>query len=511
VRNNDQSDFRSIFGPLWARKWLIGFIAIVVTVGTYEYYNRQPRVYSSSTRLFLGQVSNAADIGTTPQSAADSDRTLANDATLMRSRRMGTLVAKKLHSSAAPEAFTGAVSALPLAGSDFLQISATTGSPITAAAIANAFAEVFIEDSLTNQRDALRGAIAQARLQISRTTGADTESIRARQVIQRRIDELSTLLAVARPTAEQIDRAEPNGVALSPKPKRSAIFGFFVGLVGASVLAFVLSRVEHRKLRYVDDVEAVFGVPLLTVVPHLRKPRSELDPHAGPPDVLREPLRRLDTTLGLLEPSEDGVGSAPKVILVTSAEPGDGKSTLVRNLALIQREAGKRVIVLDSDLRAPTQERLLNVQRSPGLSDVLASTTSLAAALQRAPVPAPVGPGGLESQNGTHAVTVLAAGHPAPNPPALMNGPRLGELIDELRESFDQVLIDSPPPLAVSDVLPLLSKVDGIILVCRLDHTSTRSVDKLLELLERLPNAPVLGVVANDAPAEGFQGYAYGA
>jgi capsular exopolysaccharide synthesis family protein len=512
ARNTDQSDFRSIFGPLWARKWLIAIVAIVAAVGTYMYYNRQPRVYSSSTELFLGKTSDAALGDTVNLSAAEGDRDLANKATLIRSRRIGALVAKKLHSNAPPEAFTNVVSASPLAGSDFLRISVLSGNPTTAAVIANAFAEVFVEDSLNTQRNSLRAAISQARLQIARTNGTDRESERARQVIQRRIDELDTLLAVARPSAEQIDHAEPNGIPLQPKPKRSAIFGFFVGLVSASALAFVLSRVEHRKLRYVDDVENVFGVPLLTVVPHVRKPRAEFDPHTPPPDALREPLRRLDTTLSLLEPSNDGAAAVPRVILVTSAEPGDGKSTLVRNLALIQREGGKRVLVLDSDLRAPTQERLLNVQRAPGFSDVLASTTALRSALQEAPVPVGAGVSdGGRGNGGPAGVTVLAAGHPAPNPPALMTGPRLSAVIDELREEFDQVLIDSPPPLAVSDVLPLLSKVDGIILVCRLNHTSTRAVDKLMELLERLPNAPVLGVVANDAPAEGLQSYAYGA
>jgi capsular exopolysaccharide synthesis family protein len=509
ARNTDQSDFRSIFGPLWARKWLIAIVAILAAVGSYMYYNRQPRVYSSATSLFLGKTSDASLGDTTQLSAAESDRDLANKATLIRSRRIGELVAKKLHSTAPPEAFTGIVSALPVAGSDFLRISAVSRNPNTAAVVANAFAQVFIEDSVETQRSSLRASIAQARLQIERTNGTDNDSARARQVIQRRIDELSTLLAVARPSAEQIDHAEPNGNALAPKPKRNAIFGFFVGLVGASALAFVLSRVEHRKLRFVDDAENVFGVPLLTVIPHVRKPRTEFDPHTPPPDSLREPLRRLDTTLGLLEPSSDGEASTPRVILVTSAEPGDGKSMLVRNLALIQREAGKRVMVLDSDLRAPQQERLLNVQRAPGLSDVLAATTALSSALQEAPVPVGVGGDGPRG-NGSAGVTVLAAGHPAPNPPALMTGPRLTALIDELRHDFDQVLIDSPPPLAVSDVLPLLSKVDGIILVCRLNHTSTRAVDKLMELLERLPNAPVLGVVANDAPVEGFQGYAYG-
>jgi Mrp family chromosome partitioning ATPase len=246
----------------------------------------------------------------------------------------------------------------------------------------------------------------------------------------------------------------------------------------------------------------------------VRKSATALD-RGSLPDVLREPLRRLDTTLSLLD-SSNGHGPSRKVILVTSAERGDGKSTLVRNLALVQRDAGKRVVILDSDLRAPVQERLLNVHRSPGLTEVLGSTTALQAALQQ--VPAAGQAGGVTTTAteaggngaGRGALAVLTAGAPAANPPALMTGPRLGAVLAEMRESFDTVLIDSPPPLAVSDVLPLLSKVDGIVLVSRIDHTHSRSIEKLLELLERLPNAPVIGVVANDVRADDLQDYGYG-
>src|SRR4051812_41560274 len=92
VKNTDQSDFRSIFGPLWARKWLIAIVAIICAVGTYAYYNREPRVYSSATQLFLGKTSDVALADVQSQSAAEGDRDLANKATLIRSRRIGALV-----------------------------------------------------------------------------------------------------------------------------------------------------------------------------------------------------------------------------------------------------------------------------------------------------------------------------------------------------------------------------------------------------------------------------------
>jgi capsular exopolysaccharide synthesis family protein len=401
-------------------------------------------------------------------------------------------------------------------GSDFILIRSTAGDPKSAARLANAFAKVFVKSTLDDQRRTLRSAVGQARLQMESLTGRDRETIRQRQVLQRRVDELGALLALARSTAQQIDTALPAGAPIAPRPTRNAVFGFFVGLLAASALAFALSRLEFRRVRSADDIERLFGVPLLTVIPRVRKPKVDMSPETAPPHALREPLRRLDTTLGLLEgpgPNSNGNGSGTrrKVLLITSAERGDGKSTLVRNLALIQQEAGKRVIVLDSDLRAPTQEQLLNVQRAPGLSDVLASRSPLSAAVQFAGVPTGAGAqeGDAETADIRPRLAVLAAGRPSANPPALMTGPKLGAVLDEIREGYDQVLIDSPPPLAVSDVLPLLAQVDGIILVSRVDHTHSRYIEKLLALLERFPNAPVLGVVANDVHPDDIQHYGY--
>jgi protein-tyrosine kinase len=529
---SDESDIGILLAPVWARKWLILVVAILAAAGAYAHYQGRPGVYRSSTTLFFGKETVDALLSGSQSGGGTTDRQLSNQATLIASRRMGQLVAKKLKTNASPEAFTSLISVTPQEGRDFLTITATASNPTFAAKLANTFAEVYIETSLTDYRKDLDDAIAGGKLNLSRIQGSSREARADRRTLQQRIDELRSLRSLAEPRAQQIDVARPSGLSLSPNPQRYAIFAFFLGLVAASLAVIGLSRLQIGRFDSLEAVESATDFPVLTALPHVRG--SALAPSAPLPPELREPLRRLDTTLTLMDaspngnrsrapaaPGGEGINAAGwaasdrpgtsrsrKTILITSAEHGVGKSTLVRTLAMVQHEAGRRVVVVDSDMRRPVQERLLNVKRAPGLADVLSRDTDLSQALQQAAPPEgrvprdAAGAATLTEQPPADGIAVLSAGAPPPNPPALMVGPELGRVIDRLSADFDSVLIDSPPPLAVSDVLPLLSRVDGIILVVRINESTTRSLMRLLQLLERMPNAPVLGIVANDVPSD---------
>ena len=504
----DESDIGILLAPLWARKWLILVVACLAAAGAYTYYNGQPRVYRAGTTLFFGQESVGDLLSGSPGAVGvSSDRQLTNQAALISSRRMGQRVARKLKSNAPPEAFTSLISVTPQEGSDFLSISATASDPVLAARVANTFAEVYIASTLTDRRRELDEAIAGGRLNLDQIEGTSREARADRRALKARIDELQTLRTVAAPSAEQIDVARPFARPLSPDPQRNAIFAFFLGLIATSLAVIGLSRLQIRRFESLESVEIATDLPVLTSLPHVRG--SALAPSAPLAPELREPLRRLDTTLTLMDSGANGSRRGRKVILVTSAEHGVGKSTLVRSLAMVQHEAGRQVVVVDSDMRRPVQEHLLNVERSPGLAEVLSRGVVLGEALQQATPPEGEqrreggrAPAGLMEAPRADGIAVLSAGAPSPNPPALMIGPELGSVLDRLRDDFDQVLIDSPPPLAVSDVLPLLSKVDGIILVVRIGESTTKSFARLLQLLERIPNAPVIGIVANDVPSD---------
>jgi Mrp family chromosome partitioning ATPase len=205
----------------------------------------------------------------------------------------------------------------------------------------------------------------------------------------------------------------------------------------------------------------------------------------------------------------------PRVILVTSPDPGDGKSTVTAELALVQRDAGERVAVIDANMRRPAQARLLGVDAAPGLAEVLSGTLAHREAMREVatagpPAPAPGAGGGVATAVGSRvagSIAVLASGAPGASPYALLAREAMAQLLAALSEEYDFVLIDGPSPLEVSDVLPLLSLVDGVLAVARVAHTREPSARRLAQLLREEARTPLLGVVANCVAPKQVQRY----
>jgi Mrp family chromosome partitioning ATPase len=179
-------------------------------------------------------------------------------------------------------------------------------------------------------------------------------------------------------------------------------------------------------------------------------------------------------------------------------------------------------MVVEADFRRPTLGRLMNLPATRGLADVLAGTASPHVAAQPidpAPFDGPLAPAARAPGDGAAqtavraptegALSVLLAGGPVPNPPAALASETMSWLLRSLADEHDQVLIDVPPPLEVSDALPLLPLVDGIILVARAGHTRIASAERLTQLLERTTSAPTLGVVLNCVSQREMERYGF--
>jgi len=260
---------------------------------------------------------------------------------------------------------------------------------------------------------------------------------------------------------------------------------------------------------------------ILTALPKARSPIVQRKGELRPSKLLNEPLRRLHGTLQLEHVGEQDQTRAPRTILFVSADAGDGKSTVAAGLALVQREAGLRVALVEADFRRPVLARLLAVNSPHGLADVLAGTQPLAGAMQQVERVSPVldaaaateaGAGSVATLVGTSDVgslSVLVGGTSVSNPPALLARPAMTELLRSLSYEYDYVLIDAPPPLQVSDVLPLLGTVDGIVIVARAGHTRETSAQRLMQLLGRTSTAPLLGIVANAVSRADMERYGF--
>lgn len=525
---NETTDATAIFAPLWRRKWLILTVGLLVAVATYVYYKHKPATYGASTQIYLGGGSVQALIGNTEGSSVQSDRNIADQVVLINSPLVGDAVRSRLLKEHKLAAAGGAAEAnatggaSPTASSDFISISTKARGPQAAADLANTYAQVYLEQRKAHTSEDIQAALASTTQQLKAAqpkhgspTGTQTLQI---QDLVNRIDQLRSELSLGNAGNQQLSPAVANPTPLSPNPKRNAIFGFVIGVVLASIAAYALSRFD-RRLRSADEIEHVCKVPVLTVVPSIRKPILLADGRPAPAQALLEPMRRLHTTLQLTgashelngQPAQLNGRSAPRSVLFISPNVGDGKSTLIAALALVQSEAGARVAIVESDLRRPVQSELLGVDGSRGLSDVLAGTVKAQDAMrtiQAAPVEVSTSP--LNHGEGVAtalqprragSVSVLPSGSVVANPPALLTGQAMPALLRSLTEDYDYVLIDAPPPLAVSDVLPLLAMVDAIVIVARVGHTGETSARRLVDLLSRAPHAPVVGAVVNVASA----------
>jgi succinoglycan biosynthesis transport protein ExoP len=527
---NETTDATAIFGPLWKHKWLILAVGILVAGATYAYYKRKPTVYAATTQLYLGNGAEEQGVLNEKKASALS---VANQTALINSSLVGEAVHQRLRKEHDLAATRGKARAKSAEKSEFITITAEAHTPHAAAALANATAQAYITRQHVNYLREIRGAIAVTREQLRRiepppstarpsstakgkkSSGSLTATLQA-ATLNTKINQLESDLLVA--GVKQINVAtRTTAQLLSPAPKKNAIFGFVLGLVLASIAAYTLSRFD-RRLRGLADIEAAFQAQILTALPTVRRPIVRREGRLAPSKPLNEPLRRLQTSLQLTDLDEQG--SSPRSILFISADAGDGKSTVVADLALVQREGGEHVAVIEADFRRPALAGLLDVAPARGLAEVLAGTLTVEEAMQQVPVqqvasaansarPGAAGVATVVESSGTGSVSVLLSGSAVANPPALLARSTVTDLVRAVADDFDYVLIDAPPPLQVSDVMPLLAVVDGIVIVARAGHTGAISAQRLMQLLGRVPGAPVLGVVANCVPQKDIGRYGF--
>jgi len=191
---------------------------------------------------------------------------------------------------------------------------------------------------------------------------------------------------------------------------------------------------------------------------------------------------------------------------------------LVADLALVQRDAGERVAVVEANFRRPIQAKLLGLEGTRGLLDVLSGTSPVEEAMQRV-MPAPVAGVGDPSESGGGTLTtvesragslfLLGGGGAVPNPPALLAHGGVPDLLSSLAADFDYVLIDAPSPLEFSDVMPLLNLVERIVIVARVGHTREVAAQRLMYMLANVASSPVLGVVANGLARSDSERYGF--
>ena len=275
-------------------------------------------------------------------------------------------------------------------------------------------------------------------------------------------------------------------IAGPPKPQPLQTLGIAAasGVLAGLLMAIVRDGRDDR-LRSPTAVQASLHLPVVASVPAIAGARTAADRsqivHHDPFGPAAESYRTLQTAL------QYGLPAGTKTILVTSPTSGDGKSTLISNLAIALAQAGRRVLVVDADFRAPMQHRLFTVKDRAGLTTLLGGNVEVEQALQRTEI---------------ERVSLLPCGPVPTNPAEVLNNPAFSEILTDLADRFDFILVDSPPVTAVADARILATLCDVSLLVLRAHHSTRRLAVQSRDAL-RSVGAKIVGVAINGVSAGG--------
>ncbi len=296
------------------------------------------------------------------------------------------------------------------------------------------------------------------------------------------------------------DISKPSdGAQVAPVLSRSLILGSLLGMMMGAGLG-LWSELSDRSFRSPADIRRRLGLSILGHVPLIRTnepaeitPEVAVDPvlavYLRPTSAEAEAVRAIRTQLLFSTKNRDH-----QVIQITSPNGGDGKSTVTANLAVALAKANKRVVLVDCDFRKPRVHRIFAIPNPEvGLASVVADVADLGDAVRTS-----------EIEN----LSLLPCGPRPANPAELLTSPRFKEILADLRSSYDYVLLDTPPVLAVSDPAAVASRADGVILVFRMTADAGPNAERAKEELMAV-SARILGVVVN-ASSERDMGYGYG-
>jgi capsular exopolysaccharide synthesis family protein len=285
-----------------------------------------------------------------------------------------------------------------------------------------------------------------------------------------------------RVVAQLLDPAPVPTHATSPQPPLDITVGAILGLLTGLGIAAGIEALD-RTVKNSAHGDALFGAPLLAAIPRRRGPMVVVTAGTDRPES--EPYRTLRTAVRFLRPDRP-----IKTLLITSAGPGDGKTTTAANLATAIALSGERVIVLDADLRRAGLAHAFGLEHSVGLTSLVLGTSTLADALQH------------RERN----LDVLASGPLPPNPSEIVGSQLFNHVLQQLSELADIVIIDAPPLLPVTDALAMAAQVDGVLIVARHGTTLRSAAGEARSKLEGI-GANVVGYVLNAVPAREARSY----
>jgi polysaccharide biosynthesis transport protein len=497
--SKDSFTVAALVAVLRRRFILFVAIALVIPAAVVEWSQRQEKTYTAAASLlFRDPGLDQKVFGASLEASRDPEREAATNIKLVSLDVVAERASRRLDGRLNAGEIASKVEVEPEGQSDIVSVRASDSDPDFAAKLANTVAAQYIVFRRRADRRKVRAAREVVQRELAKVSGRHRP--RQARSLRERAQQLAILTSLQTGNAELVQPAEVPDSPSSPRMTRNAVVGVVVGLLVALLAALAAERFD-RRIRDPGQIEDIFGSPNLGGIPKSRALARRGPAHHRLPGREEEAFRTLRANLRY-----GNVDHAIRSILVTSAVPEEGKSTVAWNLARVAASAGDHVLVVEADLRRPRfAASAVELSPSPGLTTVLAGHATLVEVVQMA------GTAELRLPAGNYRrLDVVVAGLLPRNPGPLIDSKRMLETIQEAERAYDLVVIDTPPTSIVSDAIPLVHGVSGVLVVARLGKTPR---EQLLRLRDQLANlhAPVLGVVVNSMSVAGRRfGYRHG-
>lgn len=448
-------DYLRILHKYWVQ--IVATTLLGIIIGAVVSIAATPK-YEASTQIYVSVRGDGQGVGELAQGSTLARQSVSTYAAIATTESVLGPVIKKLNLPQSPGALTAQIQATAPANQSLVSVTVTGEDPKLTAQIANEVGK------------SLKTVVEE---ELEASTTRDEPSLVSLNTVQ--------------------PATEPS-VPVSPRIPLNLALGTLLGLaigVGIAVLRAVLDTRIHS----LQDIEQLTDAPVLGGISYdADSPKRPLIVQAEPHSPGAEAFRTLRTNLEFLAVSNQDHSRA-RTFVVSSAGPGEGKSTTATNLALALAETGSKVVLIDGDLRLPGIAHYMGIEGGTGLTDLLIGNVEVSDVLQ---------------QWGKDSLYVLPSGKVPPNPSELLGSKAMDELLTLLGGLFDYIIIDAPPLLLVTDAAVLSQHASGVLLVAASGATRKQSLAGALDTLETA-GGKALGVIVTMLPLKGPDSYAYGA
>ena len=488
------------------QRWLVIALTVLFAAAAVGYSVRQDTVYEAETALLfkdenvdLSQFGAGQPSQTAEQRAAISAQRMTRPEVAVRAK-------SKLNSDLEPGVLAGAINARPEARTNLVIVTARWGDARFAARLADAFAAAARDDATDDLRTRLSQTADKTRDAL-RALGRRPQDEFSRSLLRQRIAALEAVSEFARPVEISRPATVPaNPVA--PRPVRNGALGLLLGLTIGLLAAFARDALD-RRFKGAQELKRELDLPILGYVRQEALGRTTLK--TGKREALEasefEAFRILRANIEFLD-----VDAPPKIVVVTSALPEEGKSTVAIGLATAVAQSGRRTLLVECDLRRPVLATRLGIDNAPGLTDFLASNAAPAEILRTVAVTPPSGNGAVAAAE-PGPLVCITAGSPSPQPAELLGSQRFATFLAQVREVYDVIVLDTSPLLSVGDTLELVPKAEAVVLCVRASQTTRDQALAAKAALDHFPKRPmglaVTGLRASEDADYGYYSYAY--